>query len=139
LLAGNDVLLYSQDVPKAKALIKNAISDRRISEKEVDRRVKKILRAKYWAGLNEYRPIDTHKLVERLNTPQTQTIIEDLYADAITVAVNKDNILPFQFLDLSKFASLSIGDEGKNFQKYLSKYAKFDHFSIDKAANETTH
>ncbi|WP_439488618.1 glycoside hydrolase family 3 N-terminal domain-containing protein [Algoriphagus sp.] len=139
LLAGNDVLLYSQDVPKAKALIKNAVADGRISEREINRRVKKILRAKYWAGLNEYRPIDTHKLVERLNTPETQTIIENLYADAITVAVNKDNLLPFQFLDLSKFASLSIGDEGKNFQKYLSKYAEFDHFSIDKAANETTH
>ncbi len=139
LLAGNDVLLYSQDVPKAKALIKSAVADGRISEREIDRRVKKILRAKYWAGLNEYRPIDTHKLVERLNTPETQTIIEDLYADAITVAVNKDNLLPFQFLDLSKFASLSIGDEGKDFQKYLSKYAKFEHFSIDKASNETTH
>ncbi|MCE7057480.1 serine hydrolase [Algoriphagus sp. AGSA1] len=139
LLAGNDVLLYSQDVPKAKTLIKSAVADGRISEKDIDRRVKKILRAKYWAGLNDYKPIDTYKLAERLNTPETQTIIEDLYADAITVAVNKDNLLPFQFLDLSNFASLSIGDEGKDFQKYLSKYTKFEHFSIDKAANETTH
>ncbi|WP_339875185.1 glycoside hydrolase family 3 N-terminal domain-containing protein [uncultured Algoriphagus sp.] len=139
LLAGNDVLLYSQDVPKAKALIKNAVTEGKITEKEIDRRVKKILRAKYWAGLNEYKPIDTYKLVERLDTPETETIIEELYADAMTVAVNKNDLLPFQFLDLTSFASLSIGDEGKDFQKYLSKYTKFDHFSIEKASNETTH
>lgn len=139
LLAGNDVLLYSQDVPKAKALIKNAVADGRITEKEIDRRVKKILRAKYWAGLNEYKPINTYNLVERLDTPETKTIIEELYADAITVAVNKGNLLPFSNLDLSNFASLSIGDDGREFQKYLSKYTEFDHFNIDKAANETTH
>lgn len=139
LLAGNDVLLYSQDVSKAKMLIKAAVADGRISEKEIDRRVRKILRAKYWAGLNKYRPINTYRLVERLNTPETETIIEELYADAITVAVNKGDLLPFKNLDLTTFASLSIGDEGKDFQKYLSKYAKFEHFSIGKAANETTH
>ena len=139
LLAGNDVLLYSQDVAKAKILIKAAVADGRISEKEIDRRVKKILRAKYWSGLNEYRPINTYKLVERLDMPETESIIEDLYADAMTVAVNKGNLLPFKNLDLTNFASLSIGDEGKDFQKYLSKYAKFEHFSIEKAANETTH
>lgn len=139
LLAGNDVLLYSQDVTKAKALIKAAVADGRIKEKEIDRRVKKILQAKYWAGLHEYKPVDTYKLSERLDTPETQVIIEKLYADAITVAVNKNNLLPFRNLDLKRFASLSIGDDGKAFQKYLSNYAKFEHFSIDKAANETTH
>ncbi|PZX58408.1 beta-glucosidase-like glycosyl hydrolase [Algoriphagus ratkowskyi] len=139
LLAGNDVLLYSQDVPKAKLLIKQAVADGRISEKEIDRRVKKILRAKYWSSLNHYKPIDTYKLVERLDTPETERIIEDLYADAFTVATNKDDLLPFKQLDLKTFASLSIGDDGKEFKKYLSKYAKFDHFNIEKAANETTH
>ncbi|MEP0712317.1 MAG: glycoside hydrolase family 3 N-terminal domain-containing protein [Algoriphagus sp.] len=139
LLAGNDVLLYSQDVPKAKALIKQAVADGKISEGEIDRRVKKILKAKYWAGLNNYRPINTYGLIERLDTPGTEVIIERLYADAFTVATNKDDLLPFKQLDLKSFASLTIGDEGKEFQEYLSNYAKFDHFSIEKAANETTH
>lgn len=139
LLAGNDVLLYSQDVPKAKVLIKQAVADGRISEAEIDRRVKKIMKAKYWAGLNKYKPINTFGLVERLDTPETAVIIESLYADAFTVATNKGDLLPFKQLDLKNFASLSIGDEGKEFQKYLNKYTKFDHFSIEKAANETTH
>lgn len=139
LLAGNDILLYSQDVPKAKAIIKRAVADGIIEETEINRRVKKVLKAKYWAGLNNYKPIKTEGLIERLNTPKTKVITEELYADAITVATNKGDLVPFKQLDLKSFASLSIGDEGKEFQKYLSKYTKFEHFSIRKAADQTTH
>jgi beta-glucosidase-like glycosyl hydrolase/CubicO group peptidase (beta-lactamase class C family) len=139
LLAGNDVLVYSQDVPKAKALIKQAVEDGLISEKEIDRRVKKVLKAKYWAGLNHYKPINTFELVERLNTPKTAEIREKLYADAITIAANKDDLLPFTQLDLKRFASVSIGGQGKDFQKYLSKYASFEHFNLDKAGSQTSH
>ncbi|HAH38517.1 MAG TPA: glycosyl hydrolase, partial [Algoriphagus sp.] len=139
LLAGNDILLYSQDVPKAKALIKQAVESGKISQEEVDRRIRKILRAKYKVGLHDYKPIKTHGLVERLNTPKTEEIREKLYSEAITVASNKGELLPFKQLDLKKFASLTIGGEGKNFQQSLSKYSKFDHFEIEKAASESAH
>lgn len=139
LLAGNDVLLYSQDVPKAKTLIKQAIADGKITEEEVNRRVKKILRAKYKVGLNKYRPIKTHGLIDRLNTPHTEEVREDLYSEAITVASNKGGLLPFKGLDLKKFASLTIGGNGEDFEKSLDKYAGFDHFQIDKASSESSH
>src|SRR5690606_6626504 len=67
LLAGNDVLLYAQDVPKSKRLIMEAVAQGRISRDEIDQRVKKILKAKYWAGLNRPQKVDTHKLVERIS------------------------------------------------------------------------
>jgi beta-N-acetylhexosaminidase len=139
LLAGNDVLLYSQDVPKAKTLIKEAVVQGKITESEINRRVKKVLKAKYWAGLNHYRPIDTYKISERLNTPKTQTVIEKLYAEAITVASNKGDLLPFKNLDLTRFASLTIGDDGKVFSQYLKNYASVDHFTIQKASGESAH
>lgn len=139
LLAGNDVLVYSQNVSKAKGLIKKAVEDGLITEKEINRRVKKILKAKYWAGLNDYKPIDTYKLAERLNTATTATIREKLYAEAITVASNKDNLLPLTGLDLKKFASVSLGGNGHEFQNYLSRYASFEHFSLEKAGNQTSH
>ena len=139
LLAGNDVLLYSQDVPKAKVLIKEAVSQGQITEKEIDSRVKKILKAKYWAGLNKVKPIDTYKISEKINTPETRKVIEKLYAEAITVASNKGDLLPFKQLDTKKFASLSIGDKGEEFSKYLNKYTQVDHFTISKAASESEH
>lgn len=139
LLAGNDMLVYSQNVSKAKELIKKAVEDGLITEKEINRRVKKILKAKYWAGLNNYKPIDTYKLADRLNTANTAIIREKLYAEAITVASNKDDLLPFKGLDLKKFASVSLGGNGSEFQNYLSKYAAFEHFSLPKAGNHSSH
>lgn len=139
LLAGNDVLLYSQDVPKAKALIKEAVAQGTIAEAEIDRRVKKILKAKYWAGLNRYRPIDTYQIAKRLSTPETEAVIEKLYAEAITVASNKGDLLPFKQLDMTRFASLSIGDEGTVFSQYLKRYTAVDHYTVQKAAGESAH
>ncbi len=139
LLAGNDVLLYSQDVPKAKILIKDAVARGVIAEEEINRRVKKVLKAKYWAGLNHYRPVDTYKIAERLNTSDTKTVIEKLYAEAITVASNKGELLPFKNLDITRYASLTIGDDGKVFSQHLKKYAPVDHFNVQKAAGESAH
>jgi beta-glucosidase-like glycosyl hydrolase/CubicO group peptidase (beta-lactamase class C family) len=139
LIAGNDVLLYSQNVPKAKELIKKAVVDGRIEQSEIDRRIKKILKSKYEVGLNEYRPIDTYRLVERIVTPTTHEILEKLYASAITVASNKADLIPFRQLDSKRFASLTIGGNGKEFQKGLDKYAKFEHFNIGKASSESEH
>lgn len=41
LLAGNDVLLYAEDVPKSKTLIMQAVKEGRISQEEIDQRIKK--------------------------------------------------------------------------------------------------
>ena len=139
LLAGNDVLLLSENVPKAKALIFDAVNQGLISEEEINRRVKKVLKAKYWAGLHRYTPIDTYKIAERITTNATSEIIEKLYGEAITVASNKGDLLPLGQLDLKKIASLSIGDPGDTFSNYLNRYTKVDHFQIPKASGESAH
>ena len=48
-LAGNDILLCPLDVPLAIDLIEKAILENKVREQELDRRVLKILQAKYWA------------------------------------------------------------------------------------------
>ena len=138
LLAGNDMLLYSQDVPKAKAMIIQAIEEGRISREEVDERIRKVLKAKYWAGLHKRGKIETARLVEKLNSPEARLLVENIYAEAITVTSNKNNVLPLKHLDLHNFASLTIGGDGKLFQEKLSKYARFEHFEINKNADATT-
>ena len=137
LLAGNDVLLYPQNVAQAKTYILEAITKGLISEEEINNRVKKVLKAKYWVGLHDYMPIDTYKIVERLNTEKTHNLIENLYSEAITVASNKDDLLPISLLEFKKIASISIGDEGQIFNNYLNKYAKVDHFSLAKGSSES--
>lgn len=135
LLAGNDILLYSQDVPKAKLMIIEAVREGKISREEIDSRVKKVLKAKYWAGLSKRQKIETQNLVKRLNSPQAEFLIESLYAESITVTTNKNNFLPIKHLDLLDLASVTIGGDGNHFQHKLNKYGKFEHFSLDKGSD----
>ncbi len=139
LLAGNDVLMYSENVPKAKELILEAVQQGLITEAEINRRVKKVLKAKYWAGLHSYSPIDTYQITKKLTTETTTEVIEKLYGEAITVASNKNDLLPLGHLDLKKIASLSIGDSGGVFSTYLNQYTQVDHFTLPKASGEAAH
>ena len=65
--AGNDILLFSQDVPKAILKIKTAIDSGAISQEMLEHSVKKILSAKYESGLNKFKNIEIKNIVEDLN------------------------------------------------------------------------
>jgi beta-N-acetylhexosaminidase len=131
LLAGNDVLLYAENVPLAIQKIKKAIKSKDISQQEIDSRVKKILMAKYWAGLHTPKPIELSNLYEDLNSSGFKAFRQILYEQAMTVVKNDKDYLPVKILDTTSFASVSIGlDKGNAFQQGLSNYALFDHFVI---------
>ncbi len=139
LLAGNDVLLFPENVPKAIAMIEAALANRQIRWKELEKRIKKILAYKHWAGLKTATAIDTRNLWEDLNRKEDKIFIKNLYAEAITIIKNRKKLIPFRALDSMQLASVLVGtDQQKNgFQKALSQYAPFEHFQIpDKASKE---
>ena len=139
LLAGNDVLLYAENVPLAIKKITKAINDKDISKEEVQARVKKILMAKYWAGLNQLKKIETENLYQDLNTGTAKALLNNLYQQSLTVVRNKNNAIPIKYPDTTSFASVSISFSGTEniFQNTLSAYAAFDHYSIDKSISDT--
>lgn len=131
LLAGNDVLLYPENIPKAVRSIENALKDGLLMQEEIDERVKKILKAKYWSGLHEYQPVIVDNLYLKLNSPMAKLAKQKLYEQAITVVKSKENVLPIRSMDANSFASLSIGIDGFNeFQEVLDCYATFNHYNI---------
>jgi beta-glucosidase-like glycosyl hydrolase/CubicO group peptidase (beta-lactamase class C family) len=131
LLAGNDVLLYSEDVPEAIKGIKKAIKTKKISQSEVDSKVKRILAGKYWAGLHSLARIDPTNLHQDLNNPQAELVKRNLYEQAITLVTNENKLVPFQVLDTNTFASVSIGlPTGNEFQATLDNYASFQHYAV---------
>lgn len=67
LVAGNDMLCLPGDIPGSIAKIKDAINDRKLKWKELDKRVKKVLLAKYQYGLANSTPINTWHLTEDLD------------------------------------------------------------------------
>ena len=132
LLAGNDVLLFSEDPQKAIKKIKRALKYRKVNRSQFEKSVKKILMAKYWAGLDNYRPLTNTNLPLKLNSQRAHMLRKQLYESAITVVKKKD-YLPFVHLDTFRFASLSIGTPKTNdFTSMLDKYASFQHFQMNK-------
>ncbi len=65
--AGNDVLLFSQNVPLAIRKIEVALQSDPALKNTLEERVKKILRAKYNAGLSRFKPIDASHITEDIN------------------------------------------------------------------------
>lgn len=123
-MAGNDILLYPEDVAQAKIKILSAIEDGRVSEMDLNARVRKILSAKYDAGLNNLKPIDANSLVDDLNKPLDQLLNQKLCANAVTVLRNDNNCLPIKSLDNLYLASIVVGDKADvPFAQMLSKFA----------------
>lgn len=133
LLAGNDVLLFAQDVPIAIEKIREAVAKKQITQEEIDIRCRKILRAKKWLGLDSLKLVEEQALVEQLTTPEAKQLNRKLVEHSLTLLQNNQGLLPLRQLDTLKIASVSIGEQGKEgkvFQETLSKYAVVDHYQI---------
>jgi beta-glucosidase-like glycosyl hydrolase/CubicO group peptidase (beta-lactamase class C family) len=131
ILAGNDVLLYPASIPKGIELIKKAVLEGKISESEINERVKKVLRAKYFVGLHDYKAIELKSLDADLNSPKANILNEKLHQKAVTIVKNDNNLIPFQKLDTLSFGCVVINEkEGNAFQKMLSNYAPFENIVI---------
>lgn len=133
LLAGNDVLLFPENVPLAIAEIKKAIGKGEITQAEIDLHCRKILHAKYWLGLHQQKPVEIKNLHSDLNNSTSKLILRKLTEASLTLAKNTDSIIPFKKLDTLKIASLVIDDKLNNiFQKNLSNYATIKNFNVSK-------
>jgi len=138
LAAGNDILLFSEDVPSALLRIREAVAAGTLKQEDLDLRVKKILRAKYWAGLDKYRPVNLVTLRDSLNQPKSKVLAQEIFEHAVTVVKNDDKLLPFQRLDTLRIAAITIGTQAEGpyatiFNKYQPGpvYAVPDRYAPD--------
>ncbi|BDD10765.1 beta-N-acetylglucosaminidase [Fulvitalea axinellae] len=132
--AGNDVLLFPQNVGKAIEAIKKAVRDGEISQETVDKKVRKILYAKYWAGLDQNERIDVKSLKTELGRPVSGILTKRIYESAITVVRNKGDYLPLRMPDTTTIASLSLnaGKQKTAFQTSAERYATVKHFNLSR-------
>lgn len=130
-LAGNDMLLMPKNVQEAIQKIEQAYSYGVISEKRLSESVKKILMAKYKAGLDKYQPIVLPGLVDDLNNLENEVVYEKAIESALTMARNNFSLLPIKKLDNKKIAYVKMGDaDGSTFLNSLKKYAQVTEIEI---------
>ncbi|MBL0083211.1 MAG: hypothetical protein IPP37_12650 [Saprospiraceae bacterium] len=99
-LAGNDILETFEDVPIAVSSLVNAVKEGRISDSLLTERVRKILIAKAWVGLNQYTPIVLEGLVADLNSAGSPMLNSQLAEATVTLAKNENQLLPIRDLTL---------------------------------------
>ena len=138
LQAGADLLETFTDVPGTFNAIKYALAEGRLTQADINEKVRRILTAKAWTGLDQYRPAKIEGLLTDLNPGGADLLARDLTEDALTLLQNKDNRLPVRELSGKRFATLSLGSETRTaFQDMAAHYAPMDHFNLPAAAPDT--
>ncbi|RBN49301.1 glycoside hydrolase family 3 N-terminal domain-containing protein [Flavobacterium psychrolimnae] len=129
ILAGNDILLGPVDVQAGFEKLETAYKNGTLTEERLAYSVKKILRYKYKAGLNKYKPIALENLVQDINPSENDALHYKLYENAITVLKNEKKILPIKNLD-QKIAYVKLGDDvNSTFVTTLKKYTEVTEIS----------
>jgi len=139
LKAGNDVLLYPQDVSRAISQIKKQVRQGQISEAQIAQSCRKILAFKYWAGMDslscskkatmEVSPISRKNLLKDLNKPSYQALNHRLSEKALTLVRDPSDMIPLHRPDTLDIATLSLGSEQVTpFQESMEHYTPATHF-----------
>ncbi len=137
LRAGNDVLLFPEDVPTAIKRIQESLKAGTLDSATVAQSIRKILKTKYWVGLNRRAPVDpalfrpdrlANTALERADAYVVQ---QQLYEHATTVVRNERGLLPLRMLDTLRVASVTIGLSADNeFQRTMGHYVPLATFPV---------
>ena len=126
--AGNEIIEYVEHVELAIKNIKNYYDQGKITYEQIENTVRKILSFKYWTGLYAEEP-DGEKAESISNHNSNKSFIRKLYANALTVLNNEDNILPVRQLDNKNIACIAINSSRKTaFQSLVEKYTRTDNY-----------
>lgn len=92
IIAGNDVLELSENSARAIDMVLQAIKQGRLTQQDIDTRVKKIIATKYWLGLDKLSAVDLTNLYRDLNRPQTEALNQRI-ADAAVTLLKSDSLI----------------------------------------------
>lgn len=140
LKAGEDVLLLPANVDACIKSVLKAVEDGELSMIQINKSVKKVLMAKYHAGLNDWQPIETTNLTEDLNRG-IKALTRELDIQAITVLNNENHLLPFPKKGNANIAVLTIGGSLPAFTDRVNMHRKVSsiNFTSDKGVTAADH
>ena len=127
-LAGNDILLIPENIEKDLKAFKKAYNKKIITEERLSVSVKKILKAKYKLGLNDYKTLDESDVALKINSISNDYLIRKSMQNAITLLKN-DSSIPLS--KQKKIGYLNLGDNEDDFFNLLS--SELNIFKINKS------
>ncbi|MBY0543258.1 MAG: glycoside hydrolase family 3 protein [Sphingobacteriaceae bacterium] len=92
IIAGNDILELSENSKRAVKMVRQAVRDKRLTMDRIDESVKKILTAKYWAGLNKKQAINQEQVFEEVNRAESIVLRQQMADASMTLLRGRDFI-----------------------------------------------
>ena len=136
LQAGNDILLFPEDIEKAVSAIKKSIAKGLISEELINYKVKKVLISKINHGLFAEKKIILENLTSDLNNSRTRLLKRQLAEKAVTLVKNDSLTIPFINLENRHIAAINFGGDSNNdFHEHLQLYTQINTFSYPASCN----
>lgn len=135
IIAGNDILELSENSKRAVKMVRQAIKDQRLTMERIDQSVKKILTAKYWAGLNVKQTIKEDNVYAEVNRPESMDLLQQLADASMTLLKGREFVQ--QLTPNKRTVFINIGTpEATVFQKEMVMvYKNSINYNLDKNAD----
>lgn len=132
--AGNDMIVLSEDIAKSIKAIKKYMAEGRISQKQIEASVKRILREKYRLGISSTPdPVSLLDVNEDLNSKASLALKSKLIEESLTLVNDKDLAIPISTPANKIIMTLAIGaTEETPFQSRVNSYSNARHFFTSK-------
>jgi CubicO group peptidase (beta-lactamase class C family)/beta-glucosidase-like glycosyl hydrolase len=127
---GNDVLIAPDNIKKALTKIVKLVNSKENLMQQLNVSVKKILMAKYQAGLSKERMVEPINLEEKLFSVEAKLLDNQFKLGAVTLLSNSNRLVPIQQLDNRKFFLVNVGGLADTFEAGLNRYAPFQTINI---------
>jgi beta-N-acetylhexosaminidase len=124
LEAGVDVLLMTPDPEGALRAVMAAVRTGRLTAKQIDESVERVLAAKVLTGLDRKRFVDVEAIGEAVNSPEANQRAQEIADRAVTLVRNERNLIPLAAPARTCFAVLSesrSSTSGQAFQRELQR------------------
>lgn len=108
--AGADVLLMPE-MPAALDAVVAAVRSGDLTEARIDRSVRKLLVLKARAGLNRRRTADVARVDDVVGVPEHQAVAREIARRSITVARDRERLLPLADDDSMRVLSITYSDD----------------------------
>ncbi len=131
LKAGGDMITTAVQPAILFEDIDKAVNSHYLRNSEIQLKVKRLLRLKYLTGCSVDSVVNTDNILRRVNNPDVNLVNYQIYGDAMALLRNDRGIIPYEQLDDTNFASLSIGSDHLNvYQETLEKYTSIVHYIL---------
>lgn len=119
----SDIILLNNDVEKAIMLLKELYSKELLSIDDLNNRVVKILKAKYWSGIKNKRKLDVDKAKKNLNSIKAKQLNIMLTEASVCLVKNSKNRIPIKNIN-EKIFIYNIGNNFSHFINLIKYYQK---------------